>query len=73
MTMVERIFKGLGRRPMILPLPAALVRFAYALAKPLLPGSTGGMVDRIGEDLVFDPEPVQRDFGWTPRDFHPRF
>jgi nucleoside-diphosphate-sugar epimerase len=71
--MARRIFEGLGRRPMILPLPAALVRAAYALAKPLLPGSTGGMVDRIGENLVFDPEPVQRDFGWTPRDFHPRF
>lgn len=71
--MVERIFEGLGRRPMILPLPAPLVRLGYTLAKPFLPGSTGQMVERIAEDLVFDATDAQRDLGWAPRDFHPRF
>ena len=71
--MVERIFEGLGRRPAILPLPLPLVRLGYALARPWLPGSTAQMVDRVGEDLVFDPGPAQRDLGWSPRDFRPRF
>lgn len=71
--MVERIYAGLGRRPMILPLPEPVVRSGYALAKPLLPGSTGQMIDRIAEDLVFDDGDARRDLGWSPRPFHPRF
>ena len=72
-TMVERIFEGLGRRPLVLPLPLPLVRFGYALARPWLPGSTAEMVDRVGEDLVFDPGPARRDLAWSPREFRPRF
>ncbi len=71
--MVERIFEGLGRRPLIVTLPAPLVRLGYTMARPLLPGSTGQMVDRIAEDLVFDAADAQRDLGWSPRAFHPRF
>jgi len=72
-TMVERIFAGLGRRPLILSVPEPVIRFGYALAGPLLPGSTAQMIERIAEDLVFDGEDAQRDFAWTPRAFHPRF
>lgn len=72
-TMVERIFEGLGRRPRILPLPLPLVRAGYALARPWLPGSTPGMIERVSEDLVFDPAPAQRDLDWSPRPFRPRF
>jgi nucleoside-diphosphate-sugar epimerase len=71
--MARRVFEGLGRKPRVLPLPQALVRAGYVLAKPMLPGATIGMVDRVNQDLVFDGEPVRRDFGWAPRGFHPRF
>lgn len=71
--MVERIFEGLGRRPLILPIPLPLMRFAYALARPWLGDATAQMVDRVGEDLVFDPGPAVRDLGWAPRPFRPRF
>lgn len=72
-TMVERIFEGLDRRPRIVPVPPALWRLGLRLAAPLLPGATAAMGDRMAEDLVFDPEPARRDFGWSPRPFRPRF
>jgi len=71
--MVERIYEGLGRRPRILSLPLPLVRLGYALARPWLPGSTAEMVERVSEDLVFDPGPATRDLAWSPRAFRPRF
>lgn len=71
--MAERIFKGLGRRPRILSVPAPLWRAAFALASPVLPGATAAMGDRMAEDLVFDGEPARRDFGWSPRPFRPEF
>lgn len=71
--MVERIFEGLGRSPRIAPVPGTLLRAGYVLAKPFLPGSTVGMIDRINQDLVFDPGPVSQAFGWAPREFRPRF
>ena len=72
-TMVERVFEGMGRRPMILPVPAPLFRLALGLAGPLLPGTTREMGGRMGENLTFDAEPARRDFGWSPRAFHPDF
>ena len=71
--MVERVFAGMGRRPVILPIPAPLFKLALGVAGPLLPGTTREMGSRIGEDLVFDPKPARRDFGWSPRAFHPDF
>lgn len=71
--MVERIFDGLGRPRLILPVPLPLMRLAYALARPWLGDATAQMVDRVGEDLVFDPAAAVRDLGWAPRPFRPRF
>ena len=71
--MVERVFAGMGRRPAILQIPAPLFGLALGLARPLLPGTTREMGSRIGEDLVFDPEPARRDFAWSPRAFRPDF
>lgn len=71
--MVERIFEGLGRRPAILSLPARLFRLLLTLAKPFYPGATATMGDRMAQDLTFDDAPARADFGWSPRDFRPRF
>lgn len=71
--MAERIFEGLELRPRIVPIPPALWRLGLRLAAPLLPGATSAMGDRMAEDLAFDPEPARRDFGWSPRLFHPDF
>ena len=71
--MAERVFEGLGRRPWIVSLPPALFALALRLAAPLLPGATSAMGDRMAKDLTFDDAAARRDFGWSPRDFHPRF
>lgn len=71
--MAERIYAGLGRRPMILALPPWLFRLLLTLAKPFYPGATATMADRMAQDLTFDDAPARRDFGWAPRDFRPRF
>jgi nucleoside-diphosphate-sugar epimerase len=71
--MAERVFAGLGRRPRIVPVPPTLWRLGLALARPLLPGATAAMGERMSEDLVFDGRPARADFGWAPRPFHPRF
>ena len=71
--MAERVFTGLGRKPLILSVPLPLWRLGLSLAAPLLPGATSAMGERMAEDLVFDGAPAVRDFGWSPRDFHPQF
>ena len=71
--MAQRIFVALGRRPRILAMPPAVWTLGLKLAGPLLPGATAAMGSRMSEDLVFDPAPAVRDFGWAPRGFRPRF
>jgi len=71
--MAARIFAGLGRRPVILALPAPLFGLALRIAAPFLPGATAAMGTRMSQDLTFDSADAVRDFGWAPRDFHPRF
>ena len=71
--MCRRVFEGLGRPPRLLHVPPPLWRAGLALASPLLPGASAAMGDRMAEDLVFDPAPAARDFGWSPRPFRPDF
>lgn len=71
--MLVRIFHGLGRRPRILSIPPLLWSLGLRLAGPLLPGVNAAMGERMDADLVFDGAPSQRDFGWAPRPFRPRF
>ena len=71
--MVGRLFEAQGLPPCIFSVPPPLWRLALALAAPLLPGATGAMGDRMAADLTFDAAPAQRDFGWAPRRFQPRF
>lgn len=71
--MCERVFEGLGRRPRILAIPPPLWRLSFRAARPWLKGATAAMGERMAENLTFDAGPARRDFGWAPRDFHPRF
>lgn len=71
--MVERIFEALGRPPRIVSVPDPLMRAGYAVAKPFLPRTSVGMIDRINQDLVFDSRPVGQAFDWSPRPFRPVF
>ena len=71
--MCRRVFKGLGRPPRLLHVPPLLWHAGLELASPLLPGATASMGARMAQDLVFDPAPAERDFGWRPCTFHPDF
>jgi nucleoside-diphosphate-sugar epimerase len=72
-TMVERVFQGLGRPPLILPVPQGVWRLAFAIARPFLPRANAQMGARMSHDLTFDGSEAARDFGWAPRDFRPNF
>jgi nucleoside-diphosphate-sugar epimerase len=71
--MVDRVFQGLGKTPRSLPMPTWLFGLIMRLAKPFYPGATTAMGTRMGQDLTFDSSDAARDFGWSPRRFHPRF
>jgi len=71
--MVERVFESLGRTPRILTVPPPLWRLGLTLASPVLKGATSAMGQRMAQDLTFDAGPAAADFGWSPRDFRPRF
>ncbi len=71
--MVGRIFDGLGRRRIIVPVPPFVWRAAFRIAQPLFPRANFAMGDRMSKDMTFDPAAAQRDFNWRPRGFHPRF
>jgi nucleoside-diphosphate-sugar epimerase len=71
--MIGRIFDGLQLPRRMLPVPAALWRIAFALANPLFPSANVAMGIRMTKDMTFDAAPAIRDFGWSPRTFHPSF
>jgi nucleoside-diphosphate-sugar epimerase len=71
--MVDRVFEGLSKAPRSLPMPTWLFALVMRLAKPFYPGATTAMGTRMGQDLTFDSGEAIRDFGWSPRKFHPRF
>ncbi len=75
--MVERIFAGLGRRPVIVALPAWLWRFGFSVLDGVRPRRALKrnihMVLRMNQDLWFDASPAARDFGYAPQAFRPDF
>jgi len=72
--MVARTLASLRPPPRLLELPAPLFALALQAARLAgrMPGAGAAMVARMGEDLVFDPGPAQRDFGYAPRRFDPQ-
>jgi nucleoside-diphosphate-sugar epimerase len=75
--MVERIFAGLGRKPVIVALPQWLWRAGFGLLDVVRPKRAlkrnVNMVLRMNQDLWFDTTPARRDFGYTPEAFKPDF
>lgn len=68
--MVARVFAALGRRPVILPLPALLVRACSPwLARALPGGYSPALLLRMNQDLCFDATPASRAIGYRPRSF----
>lgn len=70
-TMVERVFRCVGRRPRILSLPLPPLRLLLRLAA-LLPRYRyirPGMADRMNRDLVYDHSDASTVFGYKPRGF----
>lgn len=71
--MIDRIFDGLRRPRRTFSVPVGLWRAIFILGKPLFPDANVAMGIRMTKDMVFDPAPAIRDFGWNPRAFHPVF
>lgn len=71
--MVRRVLAALQPPARLLPLPHALFALALAVAhaRGRLRGMNRAALQRMGEDLVFDLAPAQRDFGYAPRAFAP--
>lgn len=67
--LVRRIFKVMGRRPLLLPVPLTLYRLVVQVARwiPSTRFVRKEMVDRMYQDLITDNGPAQRDFGYRPR------
>jgi nucleoside-diphosphate-sugar epimerase len=73
--MVERIFRGLGRKPLIVSLPLEVWGFALGVLDWLRPNKTLkrniNMAARMNVDLWFDHAPASHDFGYAPGPFAP--
>jgi len=69
--MVVQLFKGLGRQPRFVPVPLWLARLALSLLRlhPRYRHWSVAMLERMGQDLVFDHTPAARDFAFQPKRF----
>ncbi len=72
--MVRRIFRSLGRRPVILYLPLSLARIAFYLWRAVTGARVSpAILERMNVDLTVDAGPVRNALGITCRPFHPEF
>jgi hypothetical protein len=71
--MIARTLAALPSAPRLIEVPAPLFRIALAAGRAggRLRDLPTGAVARMGEDLVFDVGPAQRDLGHHPRPFQP--
>lgn len=68
---VSRVFRALGRSPVLLPVPVPLLSSAVSIARwsPRFRGLSPDMITRMQRDLCFDSEDARRDFGYAPGPF----
>jgi nucleoside-diphosphate-sugar epimerase len=71
--MVGRVFDALGIPRRLISLPPLLWKTAFSMARPLYPGVTSVMGERMIMDLAFDSSAAVSDFGWQARRFEPAF
>lgn len=71
--MVARVLAALQPPPTLVELPSPLFNLALlaAQASGRATGLGEAAVRRMRSDLVFDPAPAERDFGYAPRAFRP--
>jgi uncharacterized protein YbjT (DUF2867 family) len=71
--LVERIFRALGKRPVIVPLPFFAFRLMVQAARRVRRYRfvSPDMVDRTLVDLIADNSAAASDFGYSPRRFFP--
>lgn len=70
-TMIEAIFRYLGQRARIIPLPDGFCRAAVGVAR-LIPGYRNvnlAMLKRVDKDMNFPHDEATRAFGFMPRKF----
>lgn len=71
--MVRRVALGLGLVPRLPKVPSVLLKAALTVLRcaPRYRYLDAAMIDRMVEDLTVDLGPASRDFGYSPRPFHP--
>ncbi|MGA9658772.1 MAG: epimerase [Asticcacaulis sp.] len=76
-TMVRRIFAGMGRTPVIIAVPAIVWRLVFVvmnLTRPARLKQNVHMALRMNKDLWFDHSSAKKDFGYAPAsEFRPDF
>lgn len=70
-SMVVEVFRGMGRRPMLVPVSLWSARLALSLIRlhPRYCHWSVAMLERMGQDLVFDHTLAGRDFAFQPKGF----
>ncbi len=69
--LVSRVFKLLGKKPRLIPIPLWMFSAAVALLRcvPRYSKWSSAMAERMNTDMIFDNSAAQRDFGFKPRPF----
>ena len=69
--MVREVFRGLGRSPRLVPVPLWSARLVLSLVRlhPRYRHWSVAMLERMGQDLVFDHTQAARDFSFRPKRF----
>jgi len=69
--MVTRIFKVLGKKPILIPIPLWMFSAAVFVLRsiPRYRKWSSAMAERMNSDMIFDNSAVERDFEFKPRGF----
>jgi nucleoside-diphosphate-sugar epimerase len=75
--MIARVFRSMGRPPLIIPLPRFVWRLAFGALALVRKGgkntSNMEMALRMSQHMDFDHDAATRDFGYAPGPFAPKF